>query len=429
MKKLYVGIIAAICCVAFAVPALAEVKMGGMISAEQFYWDRSADRVNPQTKNIPQLRDDYSSVEFGMGQPWNRLNMQYISDDKKIGGMIEIRTGGQKSAGNSPAASAGVAGNQENNFTWEFAYIDWHINPSFYLRIGRQTQTFAITSPDQQMGHNHGHIVMANFGNVHGGTSRDGIRAYIKFNDNVRMEVQLLNPDSDGTTPEFATVPRPTAAQGGPGGFALEENVIPRIDLSLPIKFANVMLEPSFTWLKQEYDQVGPGSDDSYDIWGIALGGKVAFGPFSITGEITYGENLGLGGYVGGGYYGARGIYTPTNAVGTTRFEDTEVLSWWVQLQFDFGPFALQGLVGYQSEENDGDPAVARDGAEFDVARWAYGFQVPINIAKNFKMVPQIWFYDYDDDAVLGTNTVANRPFNTDLGEEWMIGLFWQLTF
>lgn len=419
MKKLYVGIIAAICCVAFAVPAMAEVKMGGMISAEQFYWDRSADRMNSQTKNLPQLRDDYNSTEFAMGQPWNRLNMQYISDDKKIGGMIELRTGGQKSLGNA---------NNENNFTWEFAWIDWHLSPNFYLRVGRQTQTFAITSPEQQMGHNHGHIVLANFGNVHGGTSRDGIRAYIKFNDNVRMEIQLLNPDSDAA-PEYAAIPRPTAAQGGPGGFALEENVIPRIDLSIPIKFANVAIEPSFTWLKQEYDQVGPGSDDTYDIWGLALGGKVGFGPFSISAEITYGENLGNGGYVGGGMYGARGIYVPFGTA-TTRFEDTEVLAWWVQLQFDFGPFALQGMVGYQSEENDGDPTIARDASEVDVTRWAYGFQVPINIAKNFKMVPQIWFYDYDDDAVLGGAAgTAARTFNTDLGEEWMFGLFWQLTF
>jgi hypothetical protein len=101
-----------------------------------------------------------------------------------------------------------------------------------------------------------------------------------------------------------------------------------------------------------------------------------------------------------------------------------------VQLQFDFGPFALQGLVGYQSEQNDGDPSISRDIAELDTKRWAYGFQVPINIAKNFKMVPQIWYYDYDDDALIGgVAGSANRTWNTDMGSEWLFGVFWQLTF
>ena len=244
--------------------------------------------------------DDFNSTEFAIGQPWNRLNVQYISDDKKIGGMLELRTGGQKGGGDSVNATANPTG--ENNFVWELAYIDWHFNPNFYLRVGRQTQTFAIYSPEQQMGHNHGHIVLAGFGNIHGGTSRDGIRAYIKFNDNVRMEIQALNPDTDGTAALPGSAGELTARYTAAAGDRVaEENTIPRFDLSVPIKFGNFAIEPSVSWAKSEYNGVVAGSDDSYDSWGAALGMKAGFGPFTLSGEVTYGENLGSHTYVGAG--------------------------------------------------------------------------------------------------------------------------------
>ena len=69
------------------------------------------------------------------------------------------------------------------------------------------------------------------------------------------------------------------------------------------------------------------------------------------------------------------------------------------------------------------------DAAEFDITRMAYGLQFPIYIAKNFKVVPQIWYFDYDDSAEVGGTAAAPRTADTDLGSEMMIGLFWQLTF
>lgn len=430
MKKLFIGILAALCCVFFSVPAFAEIKVGGMISAEQFYWDVSKERriangIWSGNAAANAGLDDFSSTEFAIGQPWNRLNLQYISDDKKIGGMLELRTGGQKGGGDSVNATANPTG--ENNFVWELAYMDWHLTPAFYLRIGRQTQTFAIYSPEQQMGHNHGHIVLGGFGNIHGGTSRDGIRAYIKFNDNVRMEIQALNPDTDGlsTAPGQQGEIRAALPAAGAGAIVAEENTIPRFDLSVPIKFGTFAIEPSFSWAKSEYNGVAAGSADDYTSWGTALGMKAGFGPFTLSGEVTYGENLGSHTYVGAGNGTVR-TYFLNNVAGAVGIEDTETLSFWLQAEFNFGPFAIQGLFGYENAQNDGNPSFARanDVAEFDITRMAYGLQFPIYIAKNFKVVPQIWYYDYDDSAEIG-----GRATESDLGNEMTIGLFWQLTF
>lgn len=417
MKKLLVGVLAALCCLAITAPVIAETKVGGMITSDMYYWDRSKERIlGGLLKNATTVQDDWATTRMVMPQAWNRLWVDYRSDDKNLAGYIQLRTGGQK--GNS----GGVA--NENIFTWEYAWIDWHFNPNFYLRIGRQTQAFAIYTPDQNMGHVDGHIIGSGFGNIHGGTSRDAIRAYIKFNDNVRMEVQLQDPNTEADAQDELNLPRQT----GLAGNALEANKVPRFDLAVPIKVGNFNIEPSFSYMKQNWDQVAAGSDDSFDIWGLALGAKAAFGPVTLSGEITYGENLGSGTYVGAGN-GAPITYL--NTLGQTKIEDGKTLAWWFEFSFNFGPAAIQAIVGMDKGKNDGDPTIARDASEWSRSQWMYGFQVPIYVAKNFTVTPAIWFYDYDGSATVGgaAGSAGRAGIDTDFGSETMIGVQFALTF
>lgn len=433
MKKLFIGVVAAFICLAFVAPVLAEVKVGGMISSEQFYWKRSQERQAGGAASVQGptgtagFYDTYKSVEFGMQAAFNRLNVQYISDDKKIGGFIELRGG---------------SFNRGDATVWNYAYMDWHLNPNFYFRVGRQTQSFSIMAPDQEAGGIAGTALLNNFGNIHGGSSRDAVRAYIKFTDNVRMEINVIHPDSDGTntapgsTGELrlaganpvsaaATVALPAAA--GQNDIVREENTIPRIDIALPIKFGNFTVEPAVTWSRSDYNNVAAGSDDNIDAWGASIGAKAGFGPLTIMGEVNYGENLGTQ----GAYVGTNGVaMTYVDAAGNTRIEDGEELQAWLEVQFDFGPFAIQGMVGYATFENDGDPATARDAAEYDVERWAYGLAFPIKIAKNMTMKPSFFYFDYDGSATGGGAAgSAQRDFDTDLGTELVAGIWWQLVF
>lgn len=456
MKKLLLGLVAAMCCLAMAAPVLADIKVGGMITSDLYYWERSKERFQALTPGATTLFEDLSLVRFAMPQAWNRLWVDYKSDDKKLAGYIQLRTGGAKAyAGTNTGNAATATGFNENNFTWEYAWIDWHFNPNFYLRVGRQTQTFAIYTPDQNMGHVDGHIIGSGFGNIHGGTSRDGIRAYIKFSDMVRMEVQLLDPNSEPgatdeltgfranavgaltalyATPAFGLTAAQAAARAAAEGAALqEENTIPRVDISLPIKIANFSIEPSVTWLRQEFNipstLVGLGGDDKVDIWAAALGAKAGFGPFTISGEVTYGQNLGWGNYVG-----AQGFAVPSinvDASNNIQIEDAKTLAAWIELEFNFGPFAIQGIVGRDRTKVDEIPGIADSATENTT--WMYGLNFPIKVAKNFTVTPNIFLYDYDDGgdvtAVnLATGGIA-RTRDIDRGTELMVGVQFNLTF
>jgi len=412
MKKLFIGVVAALCCFALIAPAMAEVKMGGMVTMDYSYWSKSKELVlGGLPKNATTVQDDYSTVEFAMPQPFNRLHATYKSDDGKIGGYIEIRTGGQKSNGNSALG--------ENGFTWEYAWIDWNITKDFSIRAGRQPQVFSVMTPQQFIGHGmyYSHIVGAGFGNFHSGTSRDGISMRWVINPMFIFQAALFNPDSDRAAGEVALPGIP-----GLGHNAWEANYWPRVDLELAVKLANWTFYPSFTYLKQEWDQVGAGSDDSFDIWAFALGWRASYGPFSFAGEVNYGKNYAAGGYVGG--VAGPSTWFDGNS-NSWKIEDGTEWAWFVQLGWNFGPWSIQGIIGMDDYENDGSP-VSRDAAEYSGTRWMYGLMFPIKVAKNFEIAPQIWYYDYDGSAVNGARSTTA---DVDNGDEINVGVRFNLTF
>lgn len=409
-------------------PAMAKVTMSGMIVLDTYYVKDSKESVanqnviNSTRQGVNNPYDSRGNTYFDLYQPLNRIGMKYESDDKNIGGYIEIRGGG---------ADTG------STFSWYYAWIDWHFTKDTYLRVGRQTQAFAVQAPDIGVGATIVPSLLFGFGNIHGGSSRDAVRLYTKFNDMVRLELQALDPDSEnaaitGVATEL-TLPRVPVAQGGPGGNAQESSVIPRFDVSLPIHIANFVFEPSATWLRQQYDQVAAGSDDNFDIWGVCLFADANFGPLLFRGEITYGQNLADGNYVGAspGAVGTPGpigrARTYVDAAGNTKVADTDILSWWAELGYRFGPATLYGVVGMQNLKNDLNPAIARanDGAnDFDVTRWAYGMRLAIDVAKGFKVIPEVVYYDSDDSAEIGGSAAT-----VDFGSETMAGVRFQLSF
>jgi hypothetical protein len=433
MKKLLAGILAAVCCCAFAAPALAEVKIEGMITTDFYYFNQSKERVlGGLVSNATTNQDSWDTTRINMAQPLNRITVRYTDPGKVVNGYIQIRAGGSRAQANMTGPFNNGFGS-ESAFSWEYAWIDWHINPNFYFRFGRQDQTFGgAYAPAQSLGWNDGHIIGLGYGNITA-QSRDAIRAFIKFNDNIRMEIQILDPNTESyfTGANSSELALPAMAGTGAAN-ARESNIWPRFDISLPMKFGNFTLEPGFTYLKQEWDQVFAGSDDSYDVWGLTLGGRAGFGPFSIAGEITYGQNLGPNSSHWGAANGQAVAYRPAGANANLRkIEDGETLAWWLQLGFDFGPFAIQGVVGMNKGQNDGDPAISRDAAEWDRTQWMYGMNFPIKVTKTFTITPSIFYYDLDDSAKVGGNagTAQRNGFDTDFGSEWIIGMNFQLVF
>jgi hypothetical protein len=280
----------------------------------------------------------------------------------------------------------------------------------FRLRFGQSEQTFAILAPSQTIGRDFTTVVGLDFGNIHGGTARQQVKAYIYPAENVRIEFAAIEPNND----EGEAIANFGVQNNGNNGEAItEENTIPRLDLAVNFKVANFTIEPSVTWLSQDYDQVAAGSDDEVDIWGAAIGVSAGFGPLTIKAEIATGENLGDGNYVGANFSATEP--EPGNAIDgvavgydsngdgvNDRIEDTEVLGYWIDVGFKFGPATLHVMYGALDMENDGDPSVAGDAGEFERKTQFYGVNLPISVAKGWTIKPEIMYYDWDDDATVG---------------------------
>lgn len=438
MKKFFIVSLAVLLCLGMTLPAAAKIQVGGMITQDVFYFSQNDSRTRSLTAfggaGVPSFpaaainpESTFSVVDFRLPQALNRINVAYSNDDNTIRGFIEIRggtgTGADGYANNAARAAAfGRAAYYQNNVTdpdysvvWNYAWIDWVLSPKDFIRFGRQTQAFAIRAPDQFLGQGRGHIVGAGFGNVHGGSSRDGIRWYHTFTDAVRLEVAVYDPANDAAEVIAGATP---IVIGGATATVLEENVLPRIDITMPLFFGNLSLWPSVTYLQQKYDQVGPGAEDTVDIWGVAVGARYVLGPVTFDGEVTFGENLGVGNYAGAtGAAPAR--FAAVGAPG--QINDAKIVAWWLDVGWKIGPATIHGIVGASNVKREDD--ITAGGTNLDFTRWMYGLSVPITIAKGFTIRPEAMGYDYDSGATVGNTS------EVDNGKEFVIGVQFQLVF
>jgi hypothetical protein len=337
--------------------------------------------------------------------PWtlNRLGVKYASDDGALSAYIEWRGGGT------------VDGSSTAGFL-NYSYLTWQITPSNQITFGKQTTNFARFIPQQWVGTHRGSIVGVGFGNVHHGTSRTGIKGYWRASDMIGLVWGLYDADVIGPSTGIALATTGVTAFG-----IAQENQLPRIDLALPIRFAWGRIEPSVTWSQATYDQFPPGAEDSYDMYGVSLGGTGSWGMFSLEAEVTWGRNLG-----GGSYRGAEGAvpvaYLDTS--GNIRVADADSLAYLIDVGFKFGPNKIDLYYLSIKYENDGDPSIPQtsDSAQYDYTQSMYGISWGIGVAKGFTIRPELNFYDYDSSAQIGGSTV-------DRGTQWLLGLQFQLVF
>ena len=448
MKKFFIVAIVALVCLGLTLPAVAKIKVGGMITQDVMYFSQNDSRARsqagvaagpgafPANSGVPKSPvaffnpdSSFSVVDFRLPQPFNRINVAYSNDDNTIRGFVEIRGG--TNAG--PTQDMQNALGNGSAFVWNYAYIDWVLSPNDFIRFGRQTQAFAIRAPSQMVGSSRGHVVGNQFGNLHGGTTRDGVRWYHTFTDTVKMEIALYDPDNDAGGPranEAIGAFSPEVVSGSTATI-FEENVLPRIDVTVPLNFGSFRLWPSFTYLQQKYDQVAIGAEDSVDIWGFALGAQAKFGPLTFNAEFGFGENLGVGNYVGAAFATPAG-WNSNAAVagaGNDAINDAKVTAWWLDVGWKIGPATIHGIVGSSTYKREDDPTTGVTaaglamGTNLDQTTWMYGISVPISVAKGFTIRPEMMGYDLDTGATVGNVT------ERDMGKEYIIGVQFMLVF
>jgi hypothetical protein len=420
MKKILLFALAVFLIVAYAMPVMAKVHVGGIVFVDTMYVINDEHFQRNTSIFATAGSVDATRSWFCIDVPdITRLYGSWVNDAGDVGMHIEIGLRGEE-------------GGAEFVNT-RYAYGWWQINPMFKLTVGQQDEVVSPYVPQQLMGlRGQGlmqagpagntmlHAVGYGFGNT-GNDRKEGIRLDTKLGEKSNLAIALFTPRVNGARGSWAAMD--------------EEDTLPRIDATYSVSLGAFSLAPGFSWYKVQYEwdpQSGnyQGDDSDIDVWLLSL--PVMFapgGPISLTAEINYGENLGNGSFTAGVYGGgptlAAQFDNVTDASGNvfTQVADTEFLGFWADLAWKAHPIATVHLIyGLQRLTNDDRVAQAN---RWTNMRYMYGISVPIAVAKTFIIRPEIFYYDYGEYELGG---IVN-PANGDLGSQTLIGVQFQIVF
>ncbi len=156
-----------------------------------------------------------------------------------------------------------------------------------------------------------------------------------------------------------------------------------------------------------------PGTDDDLDIHSFVIGGDagVNFGPAFIKAQLSYGQNIGDGGWSGDGPYDSyQGGFA--NWDGDDDVNDTYtfqgVLVGGLKVS-DMLSFEAGG--GYRADRTD-------EGFDRDSSPWVIYLQSVIQLAPGVFVIPEVGYYDLDNDET-----------GDEAGSVWYLGGKWQINF
>ena len=422
MKKFIIFAVSAIFCVALAMPAAAgQVKVGGMVALDIYYYDQDGDA---QAGGVPlggiALVNGIDRTTLELPYAFNFVSFAYMNDNKTMGAFIMLNDGYY-----GGVESSDLSHNMEIALAW------WQVNPMVKFTFGRCAPVVSPYDPAIMMttGNFPPHVAGINFGNWFNKVGMDMFITTFTLSDMFSIEFALVDPDThdfgsgfDGGAGAYYTDYLPAAL----GPLATAENEIPRIDVALPLNFGPVKIVPSVSWLQKSYDNVTPGNDDDLDVWALSLAAMFSFGPVTISGEIQGGQNT------DGGVSNLTGADGPrpnvyVDATGATRIADADYLGYWADIAFKFGKATIHGIIGGQQMDCDGGPA-DHDAQEYDFTRMMYGISVPVMVSPGFFITPELMFYDYGSDNERWNTTTAAWDVWDD-GEERIFGVQFKLIF
>jgi len=403
MKKLLVLGMAALLLVAFSVPAMADVKIGGIIFTDFYYLDR--DKENAAFYGANTGKTSYSNTAIQVPNI-TRLYGRWTNEDN-VGMYIEFGLG-------QGSGSLNLSSSDDNySAVIRHAYGWWDVNPMFQIMAGHSTTPFSPLNPNQLLGTRSGsvNIIGVGYGDYYAGRFVQ-VRGTFNINKVAKIELALVDPNG-------------IMAYGDdfPGNYDGQNNMIPRVDLSVPLYLGPVHLYPGILWQRRGVDSAtniltGQPMDDNVTTWIATIGGKIGFGPFAFMGEFNYGENW-------GNTRGLAGASAPARISGAGFKADGDInnattYSWWVDLSYKFGPVTPSLIYGEMDTENK----LGLAGANYTAKAKSrmYGISVPIDLAKGFRLRPELMWYDDGDLDISATG-------KQDLGKYMIAGVQFQITF
>jgi len=397
--------------VVFTMPAMAKVKIGGIVFTDFYYLNR--DKENAFFRGVSDGTTSYNQTAIQVPNI-TRLYGRWTNEDN-VGMYIELGLG-QDGGNLNQSASNGVS--------LRHAYGWWDMSPNFQIMVGKSTTPFSPLNPSQLLGTRSGsvNIIGVGYGDYY--SSREAqVRGTFKFGKVARLAIALVDPNGRLVTGDLH-----------PATSGTSNTLIPRIDIGVPLHFGPVSVYPSFAYQRKSYDDASYLSapiDNAITSYIGSLGAKGGFGPFGIALEGQWGQNWanmrGLAGVspsvawdVGTGT-GTAHIRNPISAAtvnANNQINNAETYAFWIDLSYKFGPVTPHLMYGQMKSKN-----VALGTNDNVSARTQMiGFSVPIQLAKGFSIRPECMWYDDGDGSWAGKAT-------TDYGNYAIYGVQFQITF
>jgi len=406
MKKLFIIGIAALLLVAFSVPAMAKVKIGGIIFTDFYYLDRDSDNAVATTG----YNDPYQVTTIQVPNI-TRLYGRWTNEDN-VGMFIELGIGQNSGA---------VDANTSNGVSLRHAYGWWDVTPNFQILAGKSTTPFSPLNPSQLLGTRSGslNIIGVGYGNFYSGRFAQ-VRGTFKFGKVGRVALALVDPN--GTQRYHATYNNYFPYDRF--GIPYQTNTkLPRFDLAVPLYFGPVSIYPGFLYQYRTVDTNQATYDNSISTYIGSLGVKAGFGGFSISAEGNYGSNMantrGLIGTSGPSYLASAQLNPDSG-----KINNATTYAYWIDASYKFGPVTPHVMFGQEKSSNDvyvGDVGLGGQyKAESTSSMW--GFSVPIDLAKGFRIRPELMWYDDGELQISGTDELK-------LGKYAIYGVQFQITF
>ena len=406
MKKLFIVGIAALLLVVFTVPAMAKVKMGGIVFTDFFYLDRDSDNAFYFTG----YNDPYQVTTIQVPNI-TRLYGRWTNEDN-VGMFIELGLG---------QSASGIDSATSNAVVLRHAYGWWDVTPQFQIMAGKSTTPFAPLNPSQMLGTRGGsaNIIGLGYGNFYSGRFAQ-VRGTFKFGKIGRVALAIVDPNGSQ---------RMHAAFGNffpydQWAIPYQNNTkLPRFDISVPLYFGPVSIYPGFLYQQRNVDTNQATYDNSITTYIGTLGVKAGFGGFGIQAEGNWGQNwantrtlIGLSGPT----YIANAQLNPD----TGNINDATSYSFWIDLSYKIGPVTPHVMYGQMKTDNDIYFGKQGQGAQYSVNSKSsmVGVSVPIDLAKGFRVRPELMWYDDGEAQVSGTDTQK-------FGKYAIYGVQFQITF
>ena len=390
MKRLFVWAVAGMVMLALAVPAMARVKIGGIVFTDLYYMNMSKEAKAYKTKGA--FNDSWSATRLQVPR-MSRLKCKWTNEDN-VGMYIELGMGGINS--------------NNNGVRLRHAYGWWDITPQFQLMAGQSTTPFSQLGCPQLLGSDDGYsnTTGKGYGDFYSGRFPQ-IRGTYRFGKVARIAFVIVDPSDNSNSKNANPLPAP----------AQQDGKCPRLELAVPLHLGAVKLYPAVFWNQKTYSGVLPaGSDDDLVSYGASIGANAEFGILRLMAEYNYGQNWGnTAGDLGKSSAALNSGATTYTDGGLTKIDNTECQGGWIAAGFKIGPATPYLIYGFMKTNGDHN--------KNEYTTQMYGVSIPIDIAKGFRLRPELMWYDDGDDNKDTTGGTVK------CGKHAVYGVQFQFTF